>query len=152
MYIRRFLSQIVYPSQTNFEFLMAFLNMPCPTCLISFRTCRKTKLTFPLQWFDYEKGLGSIKFCFREILGQTVWTKIRPRPSKGFWELGKKVVYCQGAWEQGLYFGEMHHFPACVYGLLMEGGGLCPKPQSYTSILQFFSIPFAKMISDWHSG
>ena len=71
MYISRFLSQIVYQSQTTSEFLVAFLNMPCPTCPISFWTCKKNKLT--LQWFDYEKGIGF-----------TVWTKIRLRPSKAY--------------------------------------------------------------------
>ena len=47
---------------------------------------------------------------------------------------------CQGAWEQGLNFGELHDFPACVYGLLMEGVGLCPESQvtnQYCSSFQF---------------
>ena len=66
---------------------MAFLNMPYVQ-LVPFHLghVKKLNLHFQLQWFDYENGIGF-----------TVWTKIRLRPSKAFWELGRKAVYCQGA-------------------------------------------------------
>ena len=75
------MSQIVYPSQTTFEFLVAFLNMPCPLVPFHLGHVKKNNLHFQLQWFDYEKGIGF-----------TVWTKIRLRPSKAF--LGTREKGC----------------------------------------------------------
>ena len=104
--------------------------MPCPTCPISFRTCKKKKnLHFQSQWFDYEKGIGF-----------TVWTKIRLRPSKAFWgtrEKGCLLPRSLGA--RPLNFEKLHDFPASVYGLLMEGGRALPRaPKLHMNI----TVPF----------
>ena len=116
MYISRFLSQTVYLSQTTFEFLMAFSEYAISNLshFVSLGHVKKLRLIFSYNGLTMKRVLVSIKFCFREILGQTVWTKVRLRPSQGFLELGRKAVYCQGAWEQGLNFEELHDFPACV--------------------------------------
>ena len=75
----------------NLEIPDGFLNMPYPTCPISLGHIKKNlTYIFSYNGLTLKNVLVSIKFCFREILGQTVWTKIRLRPSKVFWGTREK--------------------------------------------------------------